>query len=437
MKRSDMIKLAKALTRLGGPPLGKDFVAAKAAPNPVASAPQPPQQTQPFFPGGKTQFSLPDTSALNKTLTTPRPPPAGQMAFTPREVIAPYYQNAGGIDKAIGPAVAANNALAEKLLSLRSNLSSDSWLPPSTPTPIDLSKLDRRVPLIPAGFAHFDTDTGNIGLPISSGSWMETLLNIPETRRNEQGFVTGLADADLDIDDVRRVHFKDLNSVRAIKLPDVLRHELNHAVLHGSAGGFPSEFGPLRGQFDDSNEQEQGLASTKQETAALTGQIVKTPQDYDQLIKEINPADPDEAAFEQRIAPYSAEGQRYFRFLRLKVGAPEYYQKAIQRGRERMPLMVRLQNLLNNSGTKAAMTPQELNFQTGVETAGLNSPRNALTFALQVLAPPRVTPGMLRGLRQDRNQVDLLNRAPEGPPQLQNMTNEQLTALALKPILQR
>jgi hypothetical protein len=87
------------------------------------------------------------------------------------------------------------------------------------------------------------------------------------------------------------------------------------------------------------------------------------------------------------------------------------------------------------------MTPQEANFQPGIETAGLNTPRNALTFALQVLAPPRPTPRMLEGLREDREQPDLLNRGPEIQPPFmtapQTMTNEQLTARALAPFLHR
>ena len=82
------------------------------------------------------------------------------------------------------------------------------------------------------------------------------------------------------------------------------------------------------------------------------------------------------------------------------------------------------------------MNPQELNVRPGIETAGLNTPRNALSFALHAFAPPRVTPQMLEGLRETGAQPDLVNR-PSSPTATENLTNEELAARALQPLLHR
>jgi hypothetical protein len=82
------------------------------------------------------------------------------------------------------------------------------------------------------------------------------------------------------------------------------------------------------------------------------------------------------------------------------------------------------------------MNLQELNFRPDDGTVGPTYSPNALTFALQTLAPPRVSSRMLEGLRQDTKQPDLTQQ-PGVPQAFESMTNEQLAALALRPILPR
>jgi hypothetical protein len=82
------------------------------------------------------------------------------------------------------------------------------------------------------------------------------------------------------------------------------------------------------------------------------------------------------------------------------------------------------------------MDLQELNTRPGIETVGLNTPRNALSFALHAFAPPRVTPQMLEGLRDTGTQPDLMNQTA-APTATENLTNEELAARALQPLLHR
>ena len=69
-------------------------------------------------------------------------------------------------------------------------------------------------------------------------------------------------------------------------------------------------------------------------------------------------------------------------------------------------------------------------------STALNTPGNPLSFALSMIAPPRITPQMLEGMRDTNPKLE--QRTPGWQTQLQQpMTNEQIAAMAMQPLMAR
>jgi hypothetical protein len=331
-----------------------------------------PASPQPFFPGGKPVYSLPDTTALDAQLRSGPLSPQPALHIKPRDVIAPYYQNSGGIALARQKAEVANKNYSPSRIS-PANI---GMTPPphawtrklweqNSPGKVDLRNLDRDIPIRAGVEPTWNMKTQRLTLPAVLGGDYSSLRGAGASRGGmTSGFNQGKSPEKLlnaryffqtpykpDAPVYHLSHFANATADRETPLPDILRHEINHSVNGNAVGKLDllddSRSLSVNGYFALDREHDQGLASTKQETAALTGRLIDTPKEYDNLIKEINPTDSDEAAFEKRIAPYSAEGQRYFRFMRMNARDPEYYQQILRRGRERMPLMVQNTNAEN------------------------------------------------------------------------------------------
>ena len=335
----------------------------------------------PFFPRGKAKFALPDLGP--KSLPNAPWNRLGEKAFSikPQQFIAPYYKHmSGGYDKALSQAsnyqdnFNPSKGLWSTLMSEKDKYPIPMKEPAgpfgdflkergtySPPLPAqdflqhikdkkdeinlrnfkpDLRSLNRPVPVLP-------NSKGGTGFYMHTDQDLDGEFALPGTSK------INWDKSSLDGSGIRPIpnHYKDTETMLRVPAHSLLEHEAGHAYIEGAGSRLAATaaapyISDGEKYFDRPMEEDQGMARTNRETAALTGRRVGTPQQYQQLLKEINPTDQNEDAFEKRVAPYSAEGQRYWRYLRdTHSDDARQYQKSVERGAERMPLFVRNQKL--------------------------------------------------------------------------------------------
>lgn len=292
----------------------------------------------PFFPGGKAKFELPDTSPKGMPAAPWNTATRGQaFQMKPEDIIAPYYKNTPG-----GYTGAA--ASAEKNFKSGPGV----WRP-------NYEALSRSLSVRPG-----NSDMYKVPNVHWSGAATLSDLNKSQQYNNKRNM--GRANKgqldQRDYDWIDSSHYKnprDMWTTFKNGTPSALEHELGHGYIEGngrnglatrqrmnavSGRAISDSTQKAHGYFDDPVEEDQGLSRTKRETAALTGQRVDAPADFKRLLNEVNPQDPSQGKFDARIQKYSPEGQRYWRYLRKNKDDADYYQKAVERGADRMPLLV-------------------------------------------------------------------------------------------------
>jgi hypothetical protein len=308
------------------------------------------QAAEPFFPKGFKPNALPDTSPSGMPNASWNKNPRGTtFSMKPAEIISPYYANTpGGFDAAVAKAK-ANYAAAPT--GLKPQL--DILQRPVTVRPGN-SDYYQRSALVQPGSGN---PNRNPAVSWTGAARKNELVKEPSYQYAQRVASTPKGSLTAGAwDYMDKNHYKNQAAMWSVfknGTPTALEHEMGHAYIEGGLGDparartpvqpgrvSNAATGKLHGYFDNPAEEDQGLARTKRETAALTGRRVESADSYRQLEGEINPRGASQGEFEDRIKNYSPEGQRYWRYLRKNKDDADYYQGALQRGETRMPLLV-------------------------------------------------------------------------------------------------
>lgn len=322
------------------------------------------KQQAPFFPEGKPKFSLPDLGPKGMPDAPWNKAKTGEtFQIRPRDMFEPYYQNTpGGMSMALHAAQRQIRNISDRRGPVPTRGKAFKQKSPQPPVyKPDLNNIDKSIPVeTEQPFQDYYSRQGpKIG-------WSGTAAPLDKLKGILEFTDRALSNPSSMVEKLQSNHMTANSFEEYFSNPhSVLEHEAGHAAIErpksdtssvllpryadpkvNESESFLSSPEDTHGYYSVRAEEDQGMARTKRETAALTGRRVDRPADYKQLLQEINPADQNETAFEERIKHYSPEGQRYWRYLRHNgLNHPDYYQRAVERGAARMPMMVRLQKL--------------------------------------------------------------------------------------------